>query len=173
MARMQRYVIIGTMNKVIAVFAMVVIVGGGLYLLTKSTPTTNRPEVTSPDTSAMRVEENMVVVTEQLPGNTVTASQVHLASPGFLVIHEDTNGAPGAILGSSALLSASDSSQIKITLSRSVKDQEKLHAMLHNDTNGNGTFDASDQPVQSRLGGPIEGSFDVSSTASDAAPVSI
>lgn len=119
------------------------------------------------DSSAMRAEENMIVVMEQRPGNTITASQVYLAAPGFVVIHEDTNGAPGAIIGSSALLQAGESSDIKITLSRATKNGEKLHAMLHNDTDANGKFSATaDKAVESRLGGPIEGWFEISSDAS-------
>lgn len=121
--------------------------------------------------SAMRAEENMVVVMEQRPGNTIIASQVYLAAPGFVVIHEDENGAPGAIIGSSVLLQAGESSKISITLSRPTQDGEKLHAMLHSDTDANGTFSAStDAPVQSILGGPLGGWFEISSEASEELP---
>lgn len=126
------------------------------------------------DTSAMRAEENMIVVMEQRPGNTVTASQVYLAAPGFIAIHEDANGTAGAIIGSSALLQAGESSQIEIQLSRSVRDGEKLHAMLHNDTNANGIFNANtDLPVASRLGGSIQGWFEISSQAPENVPITI
>ncbi len=124
------------------------------------------------DSAAMRVEENMIVVFEQRPGSTVTASQVHMAAPGFVVIHEDNVGEPGTILGASALLQAGDSSNVRVTLSRAAREGEKLHAMLHVDANNNGKFDAaSDTSVQSRLGGPISGWFDISSDASIETPI--
>ncbi len=164
------------MNKPLIALVAVIILGGAFFIMMqgKGQPVVEVPNTTDTPSAAMRAEDNMVVVTEQKPGNTVTVSQVHLAAPGFVVIHEDTNDVPGAILGSSAALSAGDSAQIKITLSRTVKDSEKLHAMLHNDIDGNGKFDASiDMPVQSALGGPIEGWFTISSQAAENVPVSI
>jgi hypothetical protein len=121
----------------------------------------------------MRAEENMVVVTEQRPGNIVTASTVFLAAPGFVVVHEDIDGAPGAIIGSSAFLAAGESNNIKVMLSRVTQDGDKLHAMLHADTDANGSFSSADMPVQSRLGGPLEGWFEISSSASENIPVTI
>lgn len=123
--------------------------------------------------SGMRAEENMVVVTEQRPGNTVMASQIHLAAPGYVVIHEDVDGNPGAILGASMMLQAGASSNVKVSLSRPVRDGEKLHAMLHSDTDANGSFSAADQPVLSRLGGPLEGWFEITSDAEENVPVTI
>ncbi len=164
------------MNKTLGILVAIAVIGGGMYWYSKNSsvaPVSNETVSTEPS-SAMRAEENMIVIMEQRPGNTVTASQIHLAATGFVVIHEDTNGAPGAIIGSSSLLQAGDSSQVAITLSRSTKDGEKLHAMLHSDSDGNGTFSATaDQPVQSRLGGPIEGWFDISTQASENTPITI
>lgn len=122
----------------------------------------------------MRAEENMIVVMEQKPENSVVVSQVHLAAPGFVVIHEDNNDSPAAMVGSSALLQAGDTSQVTIKLSKAMLDGTKLHAMLHTDTNGDGKFDEGvDMPVQSKLGGPIEGWFEVTANASENAPISI
>lgn len=145
----------------------VIIIAILAYLLFANTPT-SAPEDTS---SAMLAEENAVVVVEQRPGSTATASAVVLASPGFLVIHEDNNGAPGAILGASTVLSAGESKNVEVTLSRATRDGERLHAMLHSDADANGTFNASaDTPVQSTLGGPISGWFEVSSSADTVLP---
>lgn len=126
------------------------------------------------DTSALRAEENAVIVSEQRPGMSITVSAVFLAKSGFVVIHEDAAGAPGSILGASVLLPAGESRDARVSLSRASKDGEKLHAMLHVDANGNGAFDVlTDVPVQSRLGGPLEGWFEISSSASENIPVSI
>lgn len=122
----------------------------------------------------MRAEANAVVAPEQKPGNSVTIAQVVLAAPGYVVIHEDSNGAPGTVLGASALLSAGQSDKITVALTRATKDGEKLHAMLHSETNGNSTFEAAaDTPVQSIMGGPINGWFEISSTAEENVEVTI
>jgi|GEM_PF-775797 len=125
------------------------------------------------NTTGMRAEDNMVVVMEQRPGTTVTG-MVHLAAPGYLVIHEDKGGEPGAVLGASALLPAGDTDNIKVALSRPSKDGETLHAMLHFEKGGNTAFSAAeDTPVPSALGGPIHGWFQVSSDAAVDVPISI
>jgi hypothetical protein len=164
------------MNKIIGIGAAVVLIGGAAYFYTQSkeevvaNPNTKNGTDTS---SGLRVEENMVIVLEQKPGNTVTVSQVHLTAPGFVAIHEDANSGLGAVIGSSALLGSGGTSEIFISLSKNVADGTRLRAMLHNDTNGNGTFDPSDAPVQSSLGGSIEGWFEISTSTSANPPVSI
>ena len=157
---------------IIGILALIVIAAGAyVFLGDQGTAPEGEGDIT---VSGMRAEENAVVVMEQQPGTSVTASLVYLASSGFLVIHGDVNGEPGAILGVSSLLQAGESSQIVVALSRTTQDGERLHAMLHTDADAGGTFDAStDTPVQSRLGGPIEGGFEVSSEASGDVPVSI
>ncbi|RJQ33764.1 hypothetical protein C4568_03885 [Candidatus Parcubacteria bacterium] len=164
---------------IVGLVAVLLVALGGYYLVTDNTsaPTENMPpeSMNEPTTSAgMRAEENMIVVNEQKPGAAVTASAVVLADTGFVVIHEDTNGAAGAILGASALLQAGESMQVPVSLSRATVNGEKLHAMLHADTDGNGTFDAAiDMPVQSRMGGALEGWFEINAEAPDLIPVSI
>lgn len=124
-------------------------------------------------TSMMYAEENAVMVPEQRPGTTITGT-ILLAAPGYLVIHEDNNGAPGAIIGSSSLLPAGESGNVTVTLSRASKEGEKLHAMLHAEKGGNTTFSAAeDTPVPSTLGGPIMGFFDIAADAPDLPVISI
>lgn len=150
--------------------AAVVILALLAYLLFANTPTSST-ENTGGASSTLLAEESAVVVMEQQPGTSVTASLIVLKSPGFLVIHEDTNGAPGAILGVSTLLVAGESKSVNVALSRVTRDSERLHAMLHTDADANGTFSASsDAPVLSSLGGPIEGWFDISVEVGEVLP---
>lgn len=162
--------------KIALILLAVIVLGVGAYLFLAPQPVNNvnyEPEI-SDNSSAMRAEENMIVVSEQRPGTIVTGSIIYLAAPGYLVIHEDLNGAPGAILGASALLSAGESTDVKVTLSRAAKDGETLHAMLHFEKGSNTTFSAAeDTPVPSRLGGPISGWFEVSTDAPLDVPISI
>jgi hypothetical protein len=162
------------MNKIIIGILVLIVVAVGAYVFLGAQGTVPESNNENTTVSGMRAEENAVVVMEQRPGTSVAASLVYLANPGFLVIHDDTDGEPGAILGVSSLLQAGESSQIVVPLSRATQDGERLHAMLHADVDANGSFDAStDTPVQSRLGGPLEGWFEVSSEASGSVPVSI
>ncbi len=164
----------------IAVAAVVIVAGGAYYFLTPKTSAPSGMNMTpeemtgmNSNSSGMLAEDNAVMVSDQRPGTTVSGTAV-LAAPGYLVIHADSAGAPGAVLGSSALLRAGENAGVNITLSRATKDGETLHAMLHSDTDGNGAFNASkDMPVQSTLGGPIHGTFQVSSSASGDVPMSM
>ena len=169
------------MTKTISIGVVIILLAAAAYFLLAPQPVANTTPGVSQEpsqepvsnTSMMRAEENMVVVMEQKPGTAVIGSVV-LKEPGYLVIHADQNGAPGAILGSSALLKAGESSDVKVVLSRASKHGEKLHAMLHNEKGGNTTFSAAeDTAVQSSLGGPISGWFDISQDASADIPVSI
>jgi len=164
-------------TKAFALLLAIVVLGGGAYYFLGTGVNDDLEEEADTNrsvTSGMRAEENAVVVPEQRPGNTVVGSMVYLAALGYLVIHEDKNGEPGAILGTSALLQAGENTNIPVTLSRASRDGETLHAMLHTDADANSSFDASiDIPVQSRLGGPIHGWFEITSSAGENVPVSI
>lgn len=157
-----------------AALIIVAVIGFFLYSSTETPIPTNTNEDSSNTSAGMRAEENMVVVSEQRPGISITGSLIVLAAPGYLVIHEDKDGAPGAILGASALLAAGENSTVQVRLSRSTRDGETLHAMLHFEKGDNVTFAASeDTPIQSRLGGSISGWFLISSEAPLDVPISI
>ncbi len=154
---------------------MIIIIGvviGGVFLYNSRNE--NEAENREPTPKAMLAEKNAVVMNDQKPGTSLVGSTVYLENSGFLVIHEDANGAPGQILGASALLQSGENKNIRVTLTRQTKDGETLHAMLHADSDGNGKFQASiDTPVQSILGGPIHGMFKISAQAQENIPVSL
>ena len=117
-------------------------------------------------TQEMKIEKNAVVTTQQRPGDTVKVAQTFLAAPGYVAIHEDDNGAPGAILGVSAYLESGETTNIAVPLSRTSVDGEKLWSMLHVEKTGDTTFDeVRDTPVKSVTGGPLVGQFGI--TADD------
>jgi hypothetical protein len=140
--------------------------------ITETPITAENPDDTA-HTSGFRAEENMVVVMEQKPSTEVKASQVVLATPGFLVIQADANGERGEVLGASSLLQAGETSDFTVALSRASKNGEKLHATLYNDTDGSGSYTSADQPVQSVMGGALSGWFDIANDAGEPAPISI
>ena len=170
------------MKDIIIVLVAVVVLGGIYFVATNKPvePINNKvvnstvtveeenADLSTNTVNGMRVEENAVVATEQRPARTVKVAQVYLAAPGYVVIHEDTDEEVGAILGSSDLLKAGENNNVVVTLNRSTKDGEKLWSMLHSEANSNTTFDLSvDTPVESNLGGPVSGWFEINATAEE------
>jgi hypothetical protein len=146
-------------TRTIVMVALMVALGGAALVLMSGTQLTDSARVRD---TAMRVEDNAVVVEDQRPGSVVTVAEVFLAAPGYVVIHE----ASGAILGSSALLPAGRSNDVQVKLNRPSKENETLSAMLHLEKSADSTFQAStDPPAESRLGGPIAGTFAITSSA--------
>lgn len=158
-------------TRTIGIIILLIVLAGGAYLWSQQQPSAEQVAGVQPDqTMGMRAEENMVVAMEQRPGASVLISQVYLAAPGYVVIHEEG----GAILGSSALLSVGQNDNVQVTLNRTSKDGETLTAMLHVESDGNSSFSAAaDVPVQSRLGGPLEGMFLITNDASDQPPITL
>lgn len=106
---------------------------------------------------------NQVVVSDYSPGKIVTVAKVKLESNGYVVVHEDSKGSPGAILGYSKLISEGDSMDVVVGLTREVRSGEQVYAMLHLD-DGDGRFDPkTDLPAKDYLGNPVWISFVVGS----------
>ena len=63
---------------------------------------------------------------------------------------------------------------VMVTLNRATIDGEKLWSMLHEETEGNTTFNiAVDTPLESSLGGPISGWFEINANADENVEVMI
>ncbi len=150
----------------IIILVVAAIVVGAFVLLGGSANNYRTGEENGETSSGALAERNAVVASDQQPGETVTVEQVYLAEPGYVVIHEESDGNAGAILGSSALLNAGATSDVSVNLSRPAREGEKLVAMLHQESSGNSTFEAAvDTPFQSDFGGPIMMMFEISSEA--------
>ncbi|HXK39710.1 MAG TPA: hypothetical protein VJ837_02675 [Candidatus Paceibacterota bacterium] len=164
------------MNRLIVILLAIIIIGFGAYLIFSQR---GEDDATEPDSSGtsnlFQAENNAIVVFEQPAGApTVTASSVFLATPGFVVVHEDASGTPGAILGVSSVLEIGESINVQVPLSRPMRDGERLYAMLHADVDGDFVFNAAtDAPIQSALGGSIMMIFEASSDAPTNTPATI
>lgn len=127
---------------------IVVFVAGGAFLFrggtTEPTPST--------DSSGLIIGKNAIYVAEQSPGQSISVAVVRLEEPGFVVIHEDANGAPGKVLGASNLLPTGETKNLgPIGLSRATTDGETMYAMLHID-DGDDAFEAtSDKPAKNSI----------------------
>ena len=84
-------------------------------------------------------------------GVTTTVTFVQLQKAGFVVIHEDSDGEPGQIIGSSNVIRAGTSSGIAI-ITKELTPGATYYAILHSD-NGDGIFNAAlDAPVKDKQG---------------------
>ena len=147
-----------TKTILILVILIVAAIIGAAFLFPRETGEreTSESGVTG-ESAGLIVKENAIYVAEQAPSNIVSVAVVRLEKPGFVVIHEDANSAPGKILGASGLLMAGETKDsLQIVLSRPTVDEETVYAMLHFD-DGDRTFDATqDRSVfDSMTGEPV------------------
>ena len=154
-------------SKLLGVFAIVLVIILGMWLYKGSMSTTNEevPEESAENENTslgMYAEENALVPTDQRPGNSVSINRALLNQPGYVVVHEESDGQAGAILGSSTLLPKGEHSRVSVTLSRPARDGETLYVMIHAEGNNNQTFEAASDPaVQGSQGDSIMASFHI------------
>ncbi|MCC2631031.1 MAG: hypothetical protein K0S38_840 [Candidatus Paceibacter sp.] len=79
-----------------------------------------------------------IKVEDQNPGRVVVVYQVSLEKPGWVVIHEDTNGKPGTMLGARLFDKGSNSGLVELL--RPMADGKNYFAVVYND-DGNFSFD--------------------------------
>jgi hypothetical protein len=149
------------MNKYLWVVGLLVVLGLGYYLIKGRTPAPVTTEVTTEETTTVPEEKNLVLVSDYTAGKTATVASVLLENPGYVMIHEDVSGKPGAIIGTSALLPAKESLDVVVNLKRASKEGEVLYAMLHTD-DGDGKFnETGDTPLTDSSGNTVMTSFTV------------
>lgn len=124
-------------------------------------------------TSPLLVGDNAIYVSDIKPATMVNVGFAILSGGGYVVIHEDSEGKPGAIVGNSILLPQGENRDFEVTLSQESVDGEVLYAMLHSD-NGDGVFNpAEDSPIQDNQGNIILMRFQVSSNATEPEVISL
>jgi len=111
------------------------------------------PPVTDNTSAAPATQSNNVnriVMSDQYPGNVVYLSSVQMQNAGWVAIHKDNAGQPGAIIGYAA--APAGINPVKVTLTESMIDGGTYYAMLHSD-DGDGKFDATkDMPLKAANG---------------------
>ena len=84
----------------------------------------------APSFTPPKIEQSSITAENQKAGERVNIPSVQLSVPGFVVIHEDAGGKPGAVIAKSELFKAGVYT-VTVTLHRPSKAGEKLYAMLH------------------------------------------
>lgn len=99
--------------------------------------------------SAQAGADAVVVSDQSSDGSTVVVDSVTAAAPGWIVIHLDNNGAPGPVIGQSAV-EAGDNLAVEVALDPALDSETALWAMLHVDEGvaGEYEFPGPDVPVQ-------------------------
>jgi len=108
-----------------------------------------------------------IFVANQRPGRFVNVGRATLSKKGYVAIHQEEAGAPGAIIGFSSLLNAVESKNFSVTLNRKSVVGESLYAMIHWD-NGSGSFNPSeDTAATDKDGNLVMVKFMISESASE------
>jgi hypothetical protein len=86
-------------------------------------------------------------------GTTVTVASITLPAPGFIAVHGDGDGAPGAVIGHSDLLPAGESTNVVVTLDEALTESGLVFPMAHIDIDDDGVYeftppdDTTDSPA--------------------------
>lgn len=105
---------------------------------TDDTTTTTEAEAAS-EASATAVSS--VNIEDQMSdGTTIIVQSVDLPSAGFIAIHADNGGSPGAVIGNSALLPAGPSSDVSIALDGALEGTSIVWPMVHIDSDSDGQY---------------------------------
>ena len=111
--------------------------------------------------------EDSIFVANQKPGRFVNVGRAALSKKGYVAIHQEEAGAPGAIIGFGSLLNMGESKNVSVTLTRKSVAGENLYAMIHWD-NSNGTFNpAEDAAATDKAGNVVMAKFMISESASE------
>jgi quinol-cytochrome oxidoreductase complex cytochrome b subunit len=144
---------IKTWQWVVTVIVIIVLIVIGVMVFGNKGSQTPAENTNPGDTSGTAQGTNNIIMSDQYPGNVVYVSSVSLQTPGWVVIHKDNAGQPGAVIGS--VFVPAGVSPAKVTLTQPVIDGGVYYAMIHSD-NGDSKFDAAtDLPLKDAAGNVI------------------
>ncbi len=157
---------IKTWQWVVTVIVIIILIVLGYYLFKGNGTDNGNTNGNATSTETVNENEiNRVVVSDQYPGNVVYISSAQLANGGWVVIHKDNAGKPGAVIGSA--YSAKGIAPVKITLTEKTVNGGTYYAALHAD-DGDMKFDAAkDAALKNSRGDAIMQIFRASETVSE------
>lgn len=101
--------------------------------------------------------DSRILVENQSPGLSVHIASLMLTKDQWVVIHEDKNGSPGAILGAGRFRAGMTFGDVELL--RATKEGMTYYAMLHRDDGVTGFDPKSDLPSSDDAGHAIMSSF--------------
>jgi len=162
-------------NNLISTFLIGVLVGFGVYSLWDNSPAVK--SFVKQDEAAQEKEDTMeeslnegtlldtnkeysgtyaLSVQDQPAGLKVLVDSVTMSEQGWIVVHEDREGAPGNILGAGRFETGTSSGEV--TLLRNTVEGGKYYVMIHAD-DGDGEFDYTKDLPLMEDGAPIMVTF--------------
>jgi hypothetical protein len=149
---------------VTAIVIVALIVVGIVVMSRDNTPSTDVDVVdTTDNTNAPVSRAANIIVSDQYPGNVVYVSSVSTDKAGWVVIHKNANGVPGAVIGS--VYVNPGIAPAKVNLTESMTDGSMYYAMLHED-DGDKVFNATkDKSMTDARGNAIMKTFKASIAA--------
>jgi len=105
---------------------------------------------------AARAENAISTEGLKASGNNVTVGSVTADKKGYVVVHmtDATGTMPGPVIGTTPV-QPGHHADVAVALEKNIKPGTKLIVMLHEEGNGDNTFDAADKPATAGRG-PVE-----------------
>lgn len=141
-------------NQIIIGIIVVLLVILGIYFITRK-PAGTAEETTSPTPAITEAgtNDNKLVVGDQTPGGVVYTSSVTLANGGWVVVWDESNGAPGKIIGSKYY--SAGTAPASVSVDPATVEGQNYYVALYAD-DGDQKFDITkDLPLTDASGNPI------------------
>jgi hypothetical protein len=119
-------------RKRLVVAAIAVALVAAACSTTEDTTTTQGAPPTGPSSVTFQDQDS--------DGTSVVVASVTLSADGFIAVHADNNGSPGAVIGHSDLLPAGDSTDVTVTLDEAITESATLWPMAHIDMDRDGEY---------------------------------
>lgn len=117
----------------------------------------NLEEAALPADGQALSSNSRILVENQPPGLSVHIASLMLTRDQWVVIHEDKNGSPGAILGAGRFRAGMTSGDVELL--RATEEGRTYYAMFHRDDGVTGFDPKSDLPSSDDAGHAIMSSF--------------
>jgi predicted lipoprotein with Yx(FWY)xxD motif len=103
--------------------------------------------------AAAEVTPSVKVADQPIAGDAVTIAEVSSKGPGWIVVHADKNGAPGPVLGYTAVKDGANK-DVVVKLAAEGRT-ETLYAMLHVDVGTVGTYEFPGADIPATVNGAV------------------
>jgi hypothetical protein len=104
-------------------------------------------------TVSAQMTPSVTVSDQSIEGGTVTVDNVVSDGPGWIVIHADEDGSPGAVIGHSAVADG-ENMDVEVEID-TMQATETLYAMLHTDAGTEGTYEFPDDDMPAQVDGEV------------------
>lgn len=159
----------GLFSVLILLLLLIVLIGAYMFI-----SSSNNSQESTDGSPTQASNENTYLETDSISASAnseddqVLADRVLLQEPGYIVIHLDDDGRPGAVIGNSQLLSEGEHENITIDIVSDLREGETIYVMLHFDDGDEVyEFPDGDGPITDEFGDPVMAVIEVDSVANN------